>query len=218
MNIAWLTRSISYFLMLLAIMALVMNLSIVGQQGGMILLPVSAVAGMLGLGLAIMLLTPKKYLVVAFFLVLSGCLIAWFLFLQQHRDHYRWYQQVGCLIKDFAPRRPPGVSRAQWALCLSHTWNLHNNFGGGERWTVTDRDTFIRELRNRLRGEVRLETIDWFWDAYTTAVPRARSYLHYRPTQTQLMKDAETSGYDLNEWPTQGRDSNCVQILEQMND
>lgn len=133
--------------------------------------------------------------------------------LRQRQDHHDWYRDVECQIQEFASRRPREVSKSQWALCLTHTWNLHANYGGFHHWDRTSREEFKMEFVARLKGKVGLKTIDWFWDAYAAAVPRARGYLRYRPTLASWLKDAPH--YDLDQWPVKGRTSNCEQLLQE---
>ena len=86
-----------------------------------------------------------------------------------------------------------------------HTWNLHVNGGLAELWNVESSRNFTARVRERWRGEINLATIDWFWDEYTTAAPRVKGYLHYRPTLPLWVKEAEERSIDdaneqINDW------------------
>lgn len=105
--------------------------------------------------------------------------------------HARWYRRVELQILKLAPRCPTEVTPAQWAQCLLHTWNLHCNFGHWSYFPHDQREPFIAEFEERLNGPVNLGTIDWIWDDYSRRVPRAASYLRYRPTTLQMLEDAE---------------------------
>ena len=157
-----------------------------------------------------MSLTRKRF-AIAVVILLTGCLAAgvvgWVGLTYAHARHQEWYQEVECLITEFAFRRPPDVSPQQWAQCLTHTWNLHTNYGNLVYWDVKQRDAFATELRWRLRGKVGLDTIDWFWDAYAAAAPRSRPYMRYRPTLPLWMQ--EQPGYDLEEWTKMGSSRGC---------
>jgi len=109
-----------------------------------------------------------------------------------HRQsvHMRWYRRIEYLILSLAPKRPANVTPQQWAQCLTHTWNLHVNFGPSGYFAESERERFAAEFDDRLEGTVSLDTIDWVWDEFARHAPGSRSYMRYRPTTTEMLEGA----------------------------
>ena len=103
--------------------------------------------------------------------------------------HLRWYRHVELLILKLAPRCPADVTPAQWANCLSWTWNLHTNYGPSEYFGPRLQQPFAAEFERRLEGPVGLDTIDWIWDEFARCAPRSIGYNRYRPTTPQALSD-----------------------------
>jgi len=122
-----------------------------------------------------------------------GGILGWFHY--QRSVHMRWYRKVEFLILQLTPKRPAEVTDAQWAQCLLHTWNLHTNFGPPGYFADGERYAFAAEFERRLQGDVGLATVDWIWDEYARNA-RARSYMHYRPTTSEMLEVAD----DLNKY------------------
>jgi hypothetical protein len=158
----------------------------------------------------------NKLSTAAVVLLSIACAACWFGVFWPHLRHGRWYREIECLIVELAPRRPRDVTPRQWAYCLHHTWNLHTNYGNAVYWDACRAQEFKAEFRDRLRGEVRLDTIDWFWDAYVSAAPRAGNYLRYRPTHPEHLKEADSQGeYDLAHWLAKRGRGDCERLLEE---
>ncbi len=157
----------------------------------------------------------RRRLAVVAAVLIAACFAAWFGWYRPLAKHRRWYREVECLIIELAAHRPPDVTPRQWAFCLHNTSNLHGNYGNSSYWQNTRRrDELAVEFRDRLRGKVGIDTIDWFWDAYVQAAPRSKRYIHYRPTQIERLKDAGSQDeYDLNSWLVRRAWGDCPEIL-----
>ncbi len=120
------------------------------------------------------------------------CLTVWScLFVYISVVHWRlmpWYRSVEDRILTLAERRPDGISDAEWAGCILHTWNLHGNHGPG--FESSQRERFLAEFDMRLRGHVDLSTIDWIWDEYSAHSKGGAHYSQfYRPTSAKVRRE-----------------------------
>jgi hypothetical protein len=94
-------------------------------------------------------------------------------------------------ILRLAEHRPPGLTDAQWAYCIQHTWNLHCNYGGLYYMPTDALLRFTAEFNERIDRGPDGHTIDWYWGEYMRLAPRARNYTHYRPTANENRADFE---------------------------
>lgn len=97
--------------------------------------------------------------------------------------HRRVTERMEIAILKLAVNRPPELTDDQWAYCIAWTWNLNANYGTHPSYVPTDDlERVARGLEQRIDHGPRLATIDWVWDQYIKACPRARSYEQFRPT------------------------------------
>jgi hypothetical protein len=114
--------------------------------------------------------------------------------------HRRWQEHVKVLILQLAPKRPADVTPEQWAHCLQWTWNLHANYGGQSYFPEAEREPFALEFERLVEGPVRLDTIDKIWDSYVRHAPRAKPYMHFRPTTGEMFKQASVHSLEWLNW------------------
>jgi hypothetical protein len=103
---------------------------------------------------------------------------------------------------------PKGVSEAEWAYCIMWTSILQGNFGSMGGHVPTDElDGIADELNRKIDEGADIETINWIWDQYILAYPRASRYSDsYRPTlprgkaEVETHKDSGQSEYALAFW------------------
>ncbi|MBC7818316.1 MAG: hypothetical protein IAG10_15630 [Planctomycetaceae bacterium] len=131
-------------------------------------------------------------------IVILGLLVAacgWFdrKFLAPRRHDKAVEQLIGSL----AQRRPPDVTRGQWASAVAWTWNLHGNsllFIEADAPTIA---AFEQRLRDRLAGKVDMETIDWIWNEYARLCPHGASFQRFKQ---RMQEEIETVGPDDDPW------------------
>ena len=119
-------------------------------------------------------------------------------FVRLHRRHFRWYQSVEYRIACLGGRKPAGIDSKQWAACVHWTWQLHTNYGGIGDSREDARGRFLGQLDEKLKGDVDLSTIDWFWDNYPARAGAASYSDDYRPTTPDRLREASLDR--LNEW------------------
>ena len=98
---------------------------------------------------------------------------------------------------------PAGLTEDQWAFCLLRTWNLHSNYGDYPYVPVADLQRIERALHSRIDAGANLTTIDWIWDEYLRACPRAVHYDRYRPTAPDNKDEFDMGAHGnnpLSEW------------------
>ena len=86
----------------------------------------------------------------------------------------------------------PGLTDDQWAYCITWTSLFHKNYGMSPVFVPTgDLVRIHRELQSRIEHGTDLTTIDWIWDQYIKAHPRAAAYERFRPTAPANLADFE---------------------------
>ena len=120
-------------------------------------------------------------------------------------------EKMDLAIMRLAVECPRGLSEDQWAYCVTWTWQLHSNYGSHPSYVPTDDlDRIADELDERIDRGANLATINWIWDEYIKAYPRARRYNHYRPTAAENKELFETGahgGHPLSEWRAKYEDA-----------
>lgn len=113
------------------------------------------------------------------------------------RRHSEFCRATKIELKSLAKKRPPGVTRDQWHHVVAWTLNGHANCLTFSPCVAQhDRDHFVTDLRERLRGPVDLQTIDWIWDEFVRLAPSwGPSYSErWRPTHPDKLREFEQSG------------------------
>lgn len=77
---------------------------------------------------------------------------------------------------------PPEFTESQWAYCIHWTWQLHSNYGHESYTPTVALERMSAELLVRIDAGADRKTIDWFWDEYLQACPKAEQYQRFRPT------------------------------------
>ncbi|HUG19433.1 MAG TPA: hypothetical protein VMM56_10670 [Planctomycetaceae bacterium] len=107
-------------------------------------------------------------------------------------------------ITRLALHRPSDLTDDQWAYCILYTWNLHTGYGGVPSYVPTDDlERIVAEFETRIDAGPDLATIDWLWEEYFRAYPRARNYNKYWPTSPDYLARFEAGdhgGYPLSYW------------------
>ena len=124
--------------------------------------------------------------------------------LLQFRRHRQASDRMEIAIARLAFHRPGHLTDDQWAYCILLTWNLHSNYGVIPQYLPTDDlERIVAELEAKIEAGPDLATIDWLWDEYFKAYPRARNYDHWRPTLPANRSQFEAGahgGYPLSHW------------------
>jgi len=133
-----------------------------------------------------------------------GGFVTWQI-LKFHR-HRQATHRMEIAITRLAFHRPEHLTDDQWAYCILWTWMLHVNYGGVPSYVPTeDLERIVTEFEARIDAGPDLATIDWLWDEYFKAYPRARNYDHWRPTSPENREYFEAgahSGNPLSDWQT----------------
>lgn len=138
----------------------------------------------------------RKWLVaviVVLGLIVSAC--GWFD--RKYLAPRRHDKTVERLIGSLAQRRPPNVTRGQWASAVAWTWNLHGN---SLLMFEVDGPTiaaFEQRLKDRLDGNVDMATIDWIWNEYAHLSPHGAKYQRFK---ARMHEEIETVGPDDDPW------------------
>jgi hypothetical protein len=117
--------------------------------------------------------------------------------------HRRSYQNMELAIMKLADNPPADLAEHQWSYCIYNTWRLHGEFGGvcrdypGDYYiSSADLDRIAAELLVKIEAGPNRATIDWFWDEYLRAAPRAH-YEVWRPTSPANRKELEAGACEI---------------------
>lgn len=107
--------------------------------------------------------------------------------------HAEFCRATKAEFASLAKKRPPTVTRKQWENVVAWTLNAHGNcITIARNMPQADRDQFLAELQERLRGPVDLATIDWIWDELVRLTSGGRSYSdNWRPTAPERLREFE---------------------------
>src|SRR5689334_17559102 len=95
----------------------------------------------------------------------------------EHVSHREWYHRVQDDFVGLADKPPPDVSRGQWEFMLNWTIQLHANCAASPAWIErADRERFVEEFEQRMRGPVSAATIDWIWYEYARITRYGQEY------------------------------------------
>lgn len=122
--------------------------------------------------------------------------------LYQNYRHLRVDKRMQSEILRLSEFRPAKLTDDQWAYCILWTWNLHSNYGFSDIST-SDLLRLTDEFQRKVDSGPDLATIDWLWDEYLKAVPRAKNYDHFRPTSEANRADFLSGfhgGNPLSQW------------------
>lgn len=120
------------------------------------------------------------------------------------KRHRNLSDRMETAITRLAMHHPHDLTEDQWAYCIAWTWNLHVNYGGHPDYIPTDElERIVEEFEAKIDNGPNLATIDWLWDEYYRAYPRAHNYETWRPTSPANRSQFETGdhgGNPLAEW------------------
>ncbi len=118
-------------------------------------------------------------------------------------------EKMELAILQLSEKCPGELSEAQWAYCITWTLTLHGNFGSSPspgHVPTDDLERITNELNRRIDAGADLGTINWIWDQYIVAYPRAARYeVSYRPTgdtnkhEFEQLKNSEYISHPLPE-------------------
>jgi hypothetical protein len=125
--------------------------------------------------------------------ILVGGVLFWALVIDPARRHLAFSQAVRAEFEALAKKRPPNVTRKQWENVVAWTLNAKANcIDFAHRIPQGERDRFLAELRERVRGPVDLATIDWIWDEIIRLTPGGQRYSdNWRPTSPERLQEFE---------------------------
>jgi hypothetical protein len=84
------------------------------------------------------------------------------------------------MIQSLALRRPPHVTRGQWASAVAWTNNLHGNSLLPFETDAPTLAAFAERFKKKLDGEVDMTTIDWIWEEYADLTPHGAQYQRFK--------------------------------------
>jgi hypothetical protein len=125
----------------------------------------------------------------------------WYCIHRPLRQFYDWSANVKSELRSLATRRPATVPPGEWEFLVGWTLHLHDNCAFSPRSITNDdlRFAFTEELRNRLQGEISVETIEWIWSQYRQFTRLGPTYhLKYNPLHSPDRYIAEVGHFGLN--------------------
>ena len=116
-----------------------------------------------------------------FFAVTVCCLVMSYLgwWYRTNVDLRDTADQIRASVLSLANKRPRTMTRGQWGCAVAWTNNLVCNsllFEG----KLDDLRRFKRELAEKTKGAVDMETILWIWDQHSRLTPAGRKYQRFR--------------------------------------
>jgi hypothetical protein len=128
---------------------------------------------------------------------LVGCVCLWYVVLRPMQIHSRAYYRLSESVQSLVHRRPAVVSKEEWSFIIAWTMNGIGNCCAVEQYLNRDEESHARFLTlpdrfdERLRGQVDLETIDWFWDELKAVSKHGPRYSdNWRPTTPDRLREA----------------------------
>ncbi len=109
------------------------------------------------------------------------------------RRHMAFCDETRVEFMSLASKRPHDVSPRQWDNIVFWTLNAHGNcLTFSPEIPQPEHDRFLADLRERLRGPVDLESIDWIWDELVRLTSNGKRYSdRYRPTTPERLQEFE---------------------------
>ena len=135
----------------------------------------------------------RRVLIALAVLVVAGAGAFWLWVLDPALRHAEFCRATKAEFKSLAKKRPPRVTRKQWHHIVAWTLNAHGNcITFARNIPQAERDRFLAELRERLRGPVELATIDWIWDELVRLTSYGQTYSdQWRPTTPERLREFE---------------------------
>ncbi len=114
-------------------------------------------------------------------------LVTWFdrSFLASRRHSHAIQRRIESLVQ----RRPPQVTRGQWASAVAWTLNLHGNSMLGFKADARTLIDFEDRFDAKLAGNVDRATIAWIWDEYAKLTPHGANYQKFREVMLEEMNE-----------------------------
>jgi hypothetical protein len=88
----------------------------------------------------------------------------------------RCCDEIRHIIESLATRRPPNVTVGQWEAALFWTENLHVSSMLSHEARLSELRKLRDDMREKVAGEVDMDTILWIWDRYAQTTPHGKSY------------------------------------------
>ncbi len=128
--------------------------------------------------------------------LLSALLAGYGLYYRRMVMPRRHSHAIERLIESLVDRRPAGTTRGQWGSAVAWTLNLHGNSLSYE----VDGPTiaaFEERLREKLAGDVDMQTIDWIWNEYANICPAGARYQRFK---AQMLDEIDKVGPNDDVW------------------
>ena len=109
----------------------------------------------------------------------------------------RHADEIERLLRSLVACRPADMTRGQWGCAVAWTLNLHSNSMLMFEADVSAIAAFEQRLKDRLAGDVDMQTIDWIWTQYAQLCPHGASYQRLKP---QMLEEIQTVGPRDDPW------------------
>ena len=119
--------------------------------------------------------------------VLFAILLGVYIWAWRSDERHHRSDAIREMICSLVARKPEELSKGQWATVMGHTQNLHGN-SVLHIADLKEIRRFERELKERILGDVDMDTIHWIWDQYADLTTAGESYQHYRAIMLEEMK------------------------------
>jgi hypothetical protein len=98
-------------------------------------------------------------------------------------------REVGRLLLSLHSRCPRGIPPQNWEEAVNWTATAQcNTFFSPSHASKADLDQFGRDVEDRLRGPVGVDTIEWIWDRLAETGPTGREYVErFRPEMREWL-------------------------------
>jgi len=103
------------------------------------------------------------------------------------------------LIESLVDRRPSDITRGQWGSAVAWTLNLHGNSLLMFEADGPSIKAFEERLKQKLEGDVGMETIHWIWNEYADICPHGASYQRFK---VQMQDEIDNVGPNDDSWGT----------------
>jgi hypothetical protein len=105
--------------------------------------------------------------------------------------------QIRATIASLAEKRPPTMTREQWASAVEWTEKLGGNSLLHSEANVDELRRYQRELKERTAGKVDMMTILWIWDQHARLTRAGKNYQRFRQ---QMLDEIASVGPNDDPW------------------
>jgi hypothetical protein len=100
-------------------------------------------------------------------------------------------------IESLVNRRPADMTRGQWGCAVAWTLNLHGNSLLSFEAHGPTIAAFEKRLKEKLAGDVNMQTIHWIWSEYAKICPHGASYQRFRAA---MLEEIDSVGPNDDPW------------------